>query len=206
MKVVFFDPQTVRHPVWLFLAMSLPLVGRIVLKMVLPAILAAILVIAFTHRTTIFAGATGGGLVLLGVVLTGIIGTIHELAHIFAGARLVGPAYPRALVIPTFGHPFVRFDSRQIKVSPSHVALILLTGSLSGLFVSTLVLIAVLITPDPWGVRWMWLAYWGAFTFPQIASLIPIGETDGHKVKQLMHEKSVTWSDIRKAARQLFST
>jgi len=172
--------------------------------MAFPAILAIGVMAMAVRITFVFAALTGAGLVFVSAVLVGIIGAVHELGHIFAGSRLVGITYPKALVFPTFGYPFVRFDSRSDSVPFPHVALILLVGPLSGLAVLALVLIAIPIVPDPWGIRWMWWAYWSVLMFSQVASLIPFGETDGQKVMQLMHEKSVTWSGVGKAIRQLF--
>jgi hypothetical protein len=204
MKVIFISPQMVQQPTRLLLAMLLSLVWRIVLKSIFWAMMAIVLLVVVTDWPVIFAVLIGSGLVLLGALLNGIMGTVHELAHAFAGARLVGLNYPRALVIPTFGHPFIRFDSRQVKVIPSQVVLVLLTGPISGLLVSMLILVAVLIMPAQWEGNWILLAYWGAITFPQVASLIPIGGTDGHKAKQLMCEHALSWSDVSKAARSLF--
>ena len=204
MRVVFFNSNTIRHPAWLVVRMLLPLVTRIIFEAILFIVVAVIFFIAVVRQSITAAILLGAAPILLGAMFMGMGTAIHEMSHAFAGARLVDSDYPLALVVPTFRNPFIRFAPHRLNVPPAQIIVILLMGSLAGLLVSALILLALLTLPDPGNIRWVWGAYGLAIAIPQVVTLVPIGQTDGAKVAKLMREKSVTWLEVGRAARQLF--
>lgn len=203
MKVFFITPQTMRRPERLLLAAYPWLVWHTLLNALLPAVFFTAFLVLASQWPINLALLYGGGMVLATAALIALVGGIHELAHAQAGARLVGSDYPKALAIPAFERPFIRFASQRQDVAPASIVIILLAGPAAGLLVAGLLLIAVVWAPDPLSIRWMWWGYWGAITFTQLASLVPIGDTDGDKVWQLMRARSLSWSDVLRTAGQL---
>jgi len=204
MRVVFLNLNTIRHPAWLVMRILPPLMKRMMFDALLPVVAGVSYFFIATRQSGAMAILLGTVPILLGAMFMSMGIAVHEMSHAFAGARLVDADYPLALAVPTFGSPFVRFDPHHLNVPPAYLVVILLMGSIAGLFVSALVFVAVRAMPDPWNTRWVWDAYCLTITFPQVVTLLPIGQTDGAKVMKLMREKSLSWLEVGRAARRLF--
>lgn len=202
MKVVFFTSQVLRSSSRV-LVMTLPsMIGYLMLKQI-PLLIGAVIVTIVVVEQVALPGAILAvlGVMLAEIFLFAVIGTVHELGHIFAGLRLTKRSIVRALVLPTFGRPSVRFDP--VPFPPFHLALVSLSGPVSALAVLGIVACVLLILPDLWGIRWFWWGQWGILVYSQCLSLVPIGETDGQKAFSLVQGGKTNWGEILEGARSL---
>ena len=205
MKTLFLTPKNVEHPAILYLKILGLMLQRAAFEITLLTIAIILFFVVvvpdWDFRSRVLVGVVVGLFGGIGIIM---LGAIHELSHIFVGARLAGVNYPLLFALPDFKNPYVRFQPKSIP--PVHTAIILLSGPISGSFIALVILVTILLISqiDEWS--WMRVSFAAVFLFSQVIQLFPLGSNinDGTKLKKLIKENRISPQEIVRSSVQIF--